>query len=430
VADSRIADLGIRKVRFANNVRLNIKKTDFEKGSVRYSVRIAGGILALPEDRPGLGVMISSLSAMAGLEKHSIEDLRQILAGRSVQSGLGVGEDAFGTEGVTASKDLPLQMQLTAAFITAPGYRREAATRWASLLPIMEGQRRATAQAVASYEVPGIIANGDSRFGVPETPVLAKRSLDEMRSVLQPLFASAPIEIGLVGDVDEADAIAAVARTFGALTTRAAEAPAYSEQRKAKLRSDPTPVTLTHTGPEDQALLMNIWPATDDDDYPLLVKFDLLSDVLGLMLTDKLREELGETYSPNVSVSASDVFDDYGYFSVGATIDPAKIGAVEEAIAETVAKLRDKPVDADLIARARNPSLERIDRSLRENGYWLDRVAVAQSEPERLDRIRQRRQLYLAVTPAGLQQLAQRYLAADRKLSIRIVSDKAKLAQR
>ena len=39
-SDKRIADLGVRTVRFANNVRLNIKKTDFEAGKVRFMVRL------------------------------------------------------------------------------------------------------------------------------------------------------------------------------------------------------------------------------------------------------------------------------------------------------------------------------------------------------------------------------------------------------
>ena len=53
--DSSIADLGVRTIRFANNVRLNIKKTDFEDGKVRFIVRLGDGMLDLPKDEPGLG---------------------------------------------------------------------------------------------------------------------------------------------------------------------------------------------------------------------------------------------------------------------------------------------------------------------------------------------------------------------------------------
>ena len=42
VADDRIEDLGIRRIRFANNVLLNIKRTDFEKDSVYLGLRVDG----------------------------------------------------------------------------------------------------------------------------------------------------------------------------------------------------------------------------------------------------------------------------------------------------------------------------------------------------------------------------------------------------
>ena len=86
--------------------------------------------------------------------------------------------------------------------------------------------------------------------------------------------------------------------------------------------------------------------------------------------------------------------------------------------------MRDKPVDADLLARARAPELEQLDRSMRENGFWLGSIAKAQSEPERLDRIRQRRALIQAIGPAELQSLARMYLAPGKLQEARIVSSK------
>ncbi|MDQ3144260.1 MAG: insulinase family protein, partial [Pseudomonadota bacterium] len=91
VEDRRIADLGIRTVRFANNVRLNIKQTDFEKGKVNFAVRLAGGGLALPTDKPGLATMVSALSALSATGKHSLEDIKTVTAGRLVTPGVVVG---------------------------------------------------------------------------------------------------------------------------------------------------------------------------------------------------------------------------------------------------------------------------------------------------------------------------------------------------
>src|SRR3546814_21006941 len=52
VSDDRIADLGIRRIRFANDVMLNIKTTDFQKDKVWLSVRVDGGTLLATRDDP------------------------------------------------------------------------------------------------------------------------------------------------------------------------------------------------------------------------------------------------------------------------------------------------------------------------------------------------------------------------------------------
>jgi zinc protease len=64
-------------------------------------------------------------------------------------------------------------------------------------------------------------------------------------------------------------------------------------------------------------------------------------------------------------------------------------------------------------------------KARRENSYWLNYVAEAATHPDRLDRSRNGIAEVEAATPAGLQALAKRYLADDRALVIKAVSDKA-----
>jgi zinc protease len=424
VADSPVEDLGIRTLRFANNVRLNIKKTDFEKGSIRYSVRLAGGQLALPANKPGLAAMVGMLSPIGALEKHSAEDLKQIMAGHNVQIGFAVGEDAIVAGGTTTPRDLGLQMKLSAAFLTRPGYRKEAETRWESLVPVIQAQAKATPQSVAQMKLPAVLANDDPRFGFPDEDVLRQRKLGEAKTLLAPLLASAPIEIAVVGDVDEAVVIDAVARSFGALPAREIAAPAYAEARKVSFRDRLAPVTLTHSGEANQALLAIAWPTDDDEDLQRVVGLNLLAEVMKLELTDMLREKLGATYAPAASSFASDVFDDFGYVIAATTLAPDKIDEVEKAVASIAEQLRSTPVSDDVLSRARNPALERIDRQERENPYWLAIIDEAQTDPDRLARHRKRKAIYAATTPEDLQMLARQYLSPDKTLVVKVVSDK------
>lgn len=423
-SDKRIADLGVRTVRFANNVRLNIKKTSFETGRVRFLVRLGDGILDLPKDEPGLAPMLTLTSTTAALKKHSLEDLKELLAGKVITVGTKVESDGFVASGATTPQDLALQMKVSAAYLLDPGYRPEAADQWANALPIIEKQLDAQPEQVAGARLPIILASGDERFGIPQTAVLSKRSFDEAKAALGPVIASAPIEITIVGDVDENAAIAAVASTFGALPTRKLSDSISADARKVSFRTDTSPILLTHGGPADKAMVESVWPTTDDSNYREVVGMELLKDVLSVMLTDSVRENLGDSYGVVVGSNMSDVFTGFGYLSAAAVVAPDKSDEVQKAIADAAAQLRDKPVSDDILARARNPELEKADHAMRDNGYWLSALSKAQSEPDRLDRIREKKRLLQSITAADIQKLAQKYLRPDRVQHVKIVSDK------
>jgi len=424
VEDRRIADLGIRTIRFANNVRLNIKRTDFEVGRVSFVTRLAGGQLALPRDKPGLGMMVSALSALGATGKHSFDDIRTLSAGRLLTPGVAMSDDALVSAGSTTVGDLGLQMKLSAAYLTDPGYRAEAAGQWSNLLPVIDKQVTADPSAVAASRLPTLLASNDLRFGLLPTAELMKRSLAEARLSLAPLIASAPIEIGIVGDIDEAAAIAAVAASFGALPARALAIPAYAEARKASFRTDRSPILLTHAGGADQAMVAAVWPTTDDDDYRKVIGLQMLTAAADLLLTDRIREELGASYGVSVASLVSGTFDDFGYMTVSSIVAPDKADEVDLAIAAVTRTLRTAPVSADLIDRARQPMLESAARSLRQNNYWLGLVGEAQTDAAKLDRPRTRDAVIRSITAAELQALAAEYLRDDRLQRVRIVSDK------
>lgn len=422
--DSRIADLDVRTIRFANNVRLNIKKTDFEPGKVSFLVRMAGGTLAMPKDEPGLGALIANMSALAGTKKHNFEDLKTLTTGKQITAGFSVGEDAFETAGATTAADLPLQMKVTAAYMTDPGYRVEAASQWATVVPLFDKQVSAQPLQLLNARLPYLLTGHDARFGLPPASELIKRNLDEFKSVYSPASASAPIEITIVGDVDEKAAIDAVAKSFGALPKRDLNAPDYSAARNVKWAASSAPLTLTHTGEADQAVVGAVWRTDDDKDFRTEIGLDMVGNVLDLMLTDSVREQLGASYGASVGSTMSSDYTGFGYVVADAVVSPTKADVVDKAIADAVASLRDKQIDKDMLTRALNPELEKAQQNLRQNNYWLAALQVAQSEPDRLDRIRKRIEILKSITPADIQKLARTYLTPDRMTRLRVTAEK------
>ncbi|MFC4292848.1 M16 family metallopeptidase [Sphingorhabdus arenilitoris] len=422
-----IADLGIRTIRFANNVKLNLKKTDFEAGKLRYSVRFGGGQLALPEPKPGLDLFFQLSAGLAGLGKHDIGEIQRLSAGKAVQFGLNLNEDSFNSTGATTATDLELQMQLLAAMLTDPGYRAEADTLYQSqmtqVIPAVEAQPPVLAQIIPPYYLTG----EDPRFGIADLRDATKVGLSDMKAALD-TAKDAPIEITLVGDFDEQSAINIVARTFGALPKRSAAKPDYSKRRKMSFTADSAVKTLYHQGEADQGMVVAYWPTTDDSDHAAEIVRDMLNEVFKSALRDEIREKLGATYSPQTTNLASSTYTGYGHISSTIVVDPAKIADVEAAISRVTAELRAGAPSDDALTRARAPLLEKIEQSGRDNGAWLAIAEEAQSRPERLDRWRREKALYESVTPAQIQAAAQKYLTDANRRSYRMIVDPAKVA--
>ncbi len=423
-SDSTIDDLGIRTITFANGVKLNIKKTDFEEGRVRYSLRYGGGTESLSQDKGSLGIFLSNMSAVGGLKEHSFEELQRIMAGKSVNFGLQAGLDSFGSTSTTTPADFELQMKTLAAYVTAGGYRSEIDTVWQNAVPTFAAQLDALPQSILQFELPRVLHGGDKRFGVGSAEELLAYKASDLEAVLDPIGQSAPIEIGIVGDIDEQAAIDAIAKSFGALPSRSSNAgPAVVAPKVIDSKDE---ITLYHKGTEEQGFYVSYWPSTDGKDQQSDVARDLTATVFRLLLLDEVREKLGATYSPGANSVASTRHDGYGYLSASVIAAPDKMDEISNAIKVITAKMINEGIDADTLDRARKPLLEELVKDQRQNGDWLFYAARAQGQPQFLDRKRNAEKLMLAVTPADVQAVAKEYLTEANRLNVRIVSEKTK----
>ncbi|QCB53604.1 insulinase family protein [Sphingopyxis sp. PAMC25046] len=424
VSDERVEDLNIRRIRFANNVMLNIKTTDFQKDKVMLSLRVDGGNLLATKDDPTKVSLAGSLM-LGGLEAHSYDELRSILAGKTISPVFGNATDSFGGSAVTSPEDFALQAKLMAAYITHPGYRADGLALIRRVLPQQYAANDATPAAVLGRDAGGILANDDPRSQTP--PLGSVMALDwaQLKPVVADSFAHGAIEIGVVGDIGEQAAIDAIAATFGALPQRRAAFDPRTEARVRQYATDRSERTLIHKGPAEQAELRVYWPARDDSDLAEAMRLNLLARVMQLKLTEELRERLGESYSPGAAASLSDEFPGYGHLFAASNVDYQDLATTRAAIFAIAKELRDQPVDADLIDRARRPLVEAMVKARRENSYWLNYVAEAATHADRLDRSRNGIAEVEAATPAELQALARRYLVDDKALVIKAVSDKA-----
>lgn len=425
IKDERIEDLDIRTLTFENNVRLNLKVTDFEDSIIRIETSIGSGDLEFAGSKEGLSTFFGSGAfALGGLEAHTVDELQSLLAGRSVSTQFNASADSFGVSLATTPDDFELQMQLLTAMMTAPAYRDEALGQLRKSFESFYISIDAEPGGIAARDVPRILRSGDTRFGIPAEEKLMSIGYDDLKAVLERPLREGAIEIGIVGDFDEQDAIDIVARTFAALPERNAEALSFDEARAVKFPEARTPITLRHAGLADKALAMVYWPTTDDSNQKETYTLRLLRSIFRLKLTDELRETLGATYSPSAGATNSSVYPGYGYLSATSEVDPSDIDLVFNAINQITNEMAQGGISEDELKRARQPILESIEENERNNASWMNVVANAQSRPAYLDRQRTVKSVYESITTGDIIEAAATYLKPEEALQIRIISDK------
>ncbi|WP_232842954.1 M16 family metallopeptidase [Allopontixanthobacter confluentis] len=423
VSDTQSSQLDIRQIRYANGVRLNLKRTDLEDDRVNIRVAIDGGEMLASRDNP-LAVELGGLLSSGGLGQHSRDELQTILAGRSVAASFGVGTETFDSAAATTRRDLELQLQLLAALVSDPGYRAEGLGSWRQGLDDFFARLDKTPAAAFREAMRTTISDNDPRF--TRQPIDAYRALDftKLKSAIADRLQNGAVEIALVGDFDEAEAIRMVGATFGALPPRESDFAPYEAQRASFTMTQKRGVQIVrHKGESDQSQLQLVWPTTDDSDWDTSSRLSLLARVARLMLTEKMREELGQTYSPTVSSDQSSTYRGFGTFMMGAAVDVAQLDAARAAMAQVVDELRAGPPDADLIQRARQPLLESLDNRLKSNGGWMALVGRAQSEADDIERFVTAKARYEAMTGEDLHQLAQQYLAPGDAVEFRVLPE-------
>lgn len=405
-----VEDLDLTLVEFANRVRLNVKRTDFSADSISMSIRIGSGLLTEPTELEGLGVYTSNTFTLGGLAAHSSDELRRILAGRNVGIGFGVGEDAFNITGATTPDDLLLELQLAAAHLVAPGFRPEADRQMRKAITQYYDRLAHVPQGPLQTEVPRLLANGDSRFGLPDEDVLDQRTLTEAREWLTDRMQSDAIEIGLVGDLDVDAAIAAVAQTFGALPPRKAREH-FDARRQVSFPDKPFAKEYRVPTEIPKAVVALYWPTDDGMDVHVDRRLRVLGNILGDRLRLKIREELGDSYSPNAGSSTSMTYHGYGSIQASITVDPDQAKRVAKVTRDLADDLARKGTNEDELERAVNPILTGLRESARTNSYWLGAVlSRAQEQPQRLDWARSRYEDNEAITVEEINELAAAYL--------------------
>lgn len=409
-------------ITFPNGVRAMIRDSENEPGRVTVRVRFGAGWRGFEEDEAVYAQLGQRALIASGIGPLGQNELDRIAAGRKISFDFEIGEGVFTFEGITRAEDLGDQLYLLAAKLANPRWDVAPVERSKASALLAYDAYSGDPMGVLNRELDQLLRGGDPRFATPTPDEWRAANASTFRQVWSRLLAQGPVEVSVFGDIDPDMTVAALSRTFGALPEREPLPAEVADRAFPGPVPDPETVVLRHEGEADQAAALIAWPSSGGSaGLPQSRKLELLAQVFGNRILDRLRERDGSSYTPFATSNWPLDADTGGYILTLGMVQPGDVQTyfeLADAIAQDLATNGPTP---DELARVIEPVRQNIFRAQTGHTFWLNRMQGGTIDPLRLANLPSLGVDYIGTTPEEIRALAQRYLVSSSGLRIAVL---------
>ena len=411
--------IDMETVLLAGGVRINFKQTPYQKQQVQVAVHFGQGKLSEPA--AGMARLAESVVRESGVGGLTREQLNQVFAGTNVELGFRVGPESFSLTGTSLAEEFEMLLQLIYTQLHDPAFQKTAFEKSKERAGKMFDQIQNTVEGQGRLVGSKLLTSDNPFYTMANRAQMMDIQLDQVVDWLQPVFIGAPLEINIVGDIDQQQALALVQRYFG------------QENRSKVTSTQPATVLFPHgqnffhyvESSIDKALVTVAWQTDDFWDISRTRRLNLLASVLGDRLRLKVREELGATYSPVVYNQSSRTHERFGMLQSKMTVSPDQALTMAELVKEVAVELGKKGIGNRELERALEPTLTSIRDMQRNNSYWLNAVmALSSRHSEQLQWPLSIVKDFQSITAGELRHLAELYLKPSLAAEVVVSSGK------
>lgn len=416
--------------RFANGVTLVFKPNDKPDYGVSVRVQLGAGELAFGDNDGSWAATAAGAWERGGYANIELEGGGTVsnLAGL-VSSAATIRRAATSVSLSSRADRLGLALQVALAQVIAPHPKPIDSSAYAQIVQRYWDMRAQDPSGVLGSNIGALYMTGSPRF---EEMTLARlQGIDQASAIekLQRVLNEAEITVIVAGDVDHAQAVGAVAETFGALAPRPGLDPGLGVIANWQPVPGGGPVrVLEHTGSPDKGLVEVGWQLgqmTSGKDEAAAYLLGRIFDnrVLGIV-----REAHGQTYSPQVQAGLLSESGRFAALRVTVEVLSQDIEPVAATIRDIARDLaRDGPSDAEW-QQALAPELRLVpdtppssDTLVWRLGRALEARFPGSPTPSMRPEVEVRPELLRLLTREDVAALAARALDPFRAIEVHVV---------
>ena len=414
-SEERIESIDALKWTLSNGITVIAKQTDFKNDEVVFGAFSPGGHSLVDDADHVSAVYAAQLVSGSGVGLHDNVTLDKLLAGKRVSVSPYIGELFEGFRGRTSPEDMETLFQLITLYATAPRLDPVYFSTYETSLRSVAETRADQPDAVFSDAVSTLLSQNHFRRRPLTLELLDELSLERAEAVYADRFADlGDATFVFVGAFDW-DTLRSLTATYlaGLPTTGRAE-----QWRDVGI--DPPTGLEDHTvrsGIEPRSTTALVFAGDMEWSRQEALTLTAAAEMLQIRLRERLREELGGTYSVGVNGRSRLLPDPEYQISIFFGSDPARAEELLEEVAEELDWLRDggEQEYLDTVKELlRTPRQEQ----LRDNGFWLNQIQAAMQRGESFTAISGFDEWLEALTLEQVAAAARRYLTDDRYVRV------------
>lgn len=364
---------GTTTFKLSNGVKVVVKKTDFKADEIRMKGVSLGGNSLMPNSEVINIMEMNDVVRLGGLGNFSDVNLQKALAGKKASAYSFVGTNTEGINGRCTPKDLETMLQLTYLSFTAPRMDADAfasfKTRAKAALLNQEANPMTAFSDSATF---GLYGNHPRAIRI-KTDMIDKIDYQKCIDLYKERFKDASdFTFMLVGNVDLEKAKPLFEQYLGSL-------PSINRKETFKdTKMDIRKGQYTNVFPKKQetpkaTVLVNYsgkCKYSSEND----IKMSMLSQILSIVYTEKVREQEGGTYGVSAGGNITKFPKEEFAFQIYFQTDPAKKDKLTKIIFNEIDSISQAGPSETNLAKVKEYMLKKYKENLKENSYWLNNL--------------------------------------------------------
>jgi zinc protease len=424
VSERAVDTVGVTEWTLSNGVVVVLKPTDYRDDQILFRAFSPGGSsLVDTEDF----IPVSSAGSMingSGLGSFNPIDLRKKLTGKVASANASISGLEEGLSGSASPQDLETMFQLAYLRFTAP---RTDSTLLVSnqtrTLAVLEN-RRADPASVFADTLQAVMTQNHPRAPLISEELVMATDLEGSLKLYRDRFADASdFTFIFVGDFEIETMRPLVERYIASLP---------SLDREETWRDvGPKPpkgviVKSVYKGMEPQSRSVFVFTGDFEDSRKNRNDFSAMNTVLQTKLRERVREELGGTYS--IGVSGSNSWRPTGSYSITIQFgsDPERVGELKDVIFAEIELIKTLGPDEADVENVKESLRRARETNLESNSYWVNQIIARYRQGHGFEDFWDYEASIEAITPETVRAAADRYFDLDNYIQATLFPESMK----